>query len=101
MVYVRMFLEGQQMRVRPRTTSGPRQKEFHKFAYLMMKNNSFARFQVRACVYHNDSEHFTTVSILNHVIMTCLATVSTTKAFEGKRAVFFSFYFQTPQYVGI
>ena len=37
MVYVRMFLEGQQMRVRPRTTSGPRREECHKFAYLMMK----------------------------------------------------------------
>ena len=48
------------------------------------------------CVYH--SEHFTTVSILNYVMMTYLAAVSSIKALEGERVVF-SFHFQTPQYV--
>ena len=58
MVYVRMFLEGQQMRVRPRTTSRPRREECHKFAYLMMKNNSFACFQARAFIIRNISQPF-------------------------------------------
>ena len=64
-----------------------RQQERHKFAYLIVKNNSFARF-ARAVFIFDISQTF---SFFLRREMTCVAVVWTTWAYVDKCLILYSY----------